>query len=107
MDCDLVSTNETHLLNKDDIHLPGYRWIGLNRTKLHVNAAKGSGGVGIFLKERLTIEYKIDIIDNLVHGILGIKFMNKVTFVVFSCYLPPESSPWCLNALSFFWDSIA
>ena len=70
-----------------------------------MNAAKGSGGVGLFLKERITLEYKIDIIDNLVDGILGIKFTNKLTFVVFSCYLPPESSPWCLNALSFFWDN--
>ena len=70
MDCDLVSTNETHLLNKDDIHLPGYRWIGLNRSNLDVNAAKGPGGVGIFLKERLTLEYKIYIIDNLVDCIL-------------------------------------
>ena len=87
MDCDLVSINETHLLNKDNIHLTGYRWIGLNRSKLHVNAPKGSGGVGILIKERLYPEYKIDIIDNLVDGILGIKLpikLTKLTFVVLS-----------------------
>ena len=59
-------------LNKDNIHLTGYRWIGLNRSKLHVNAAKGSGGVSIFIKERLYPEYKKDILDNLVDGIFGI-----------------------------------
>ena len=40
MDCDLVSINETHLLNKDNKNLTGYRWIGLNRSKLHVDAPK-------------------------------------------------------------------
>ena len=52
---------------------------------------------------RLYPEYKIDIIDNLVDGILGIKFTNKLTeltFVVFSCYLPPEISSWGQDASS-------
>ena len=104
MDCDLVSTNKSHLLNKDNIHLTGYRWIGLNQSKLHVNAPKGSGSVGIFVKERIYPEYEIDIIDNLVDGILGIKFTNKLTeltFLVFSRYLPPESLPWGRDA-SFY-----
>ena len=48
-----------------------------------MNAAKGSGGVGLFLKERITLEYKIDIIDNLVDGILGIKLTNKLTKLTF------------------------
>lgn len=37
-DCDIVSINETHLLNKDNLDLDGYQWIGLNRSNVHVKA---------------------------------------------------------------------
>lgn len=79
--------------------------MGLNRSNVHVKAPKGSGGVGLFIKKHLCKNYKVDIIDNSFDGILGVKFTNKFSdyvFVVFSCYLPPESSPWGRDASSFF-----
>ena len=54
-----------------------------------MNAPKGSGGVGIFIKELLYPEYKINIIDNLVDGIdrNQIYKLPELTFMVFSLSL--------------------
>lgn len=60
---------------------------------------------GTIYQKHLCKNYKVDIIDNSFDGILGVKFTNKISdyvFVVFSCYLPPESSPWGRDASSFF-----
>ena len=44
-------------------------------------------------------------IDKSIDGILGIDLRHRQTdlcFVVFSCYLPPENSPWGRDAETFF-----
>ena len=92
-------------MDKQTLVIDGYRWVGLNRCNLHCKAPKGSGGVGLLIKNSLYTDYRIEIIDNTMDGILGVKFANKLTdytFVIFSCYLPPEGSPWGRDASSFF-----
>ena len=96
---------ETHLVQDESISIYNYSWYGFNRKGIHVRAKRGSGGVGILVKNSLIDQYFVVIIDQTVDGILGIKFRNKFNnyeFIVFVCYLPPESSIWGRNSDAFF-----
>ena len=58
----------------------------------------------MLIKNKLLENFHINILDKSFEGILGIEFRNKYTdfiFVVFTCYLPPENSPW-ENSTEFF-----
>ncbi|CAC5395184.1 unnamed protein product [Mytilus coruscus] len=57
--------------------IDGYTWIGNNRENLHINAQRGSGGVGAFLKNDLFEFYDITTLDNSVEDILWIKVKSK------------------------------
>lgn len=90
----------------DEINLNefGYRWIGSNRIQTHIQAPKGSGGVGFFIKCDLYNSYNVKVIDHAYEGIIGVHFVNKFAdfnFIVYSLYLPPENSPWGRNATAF------
>ena len=101
---DIISLNETHLTGEASINLDGYVWYGNNREK-HVKAPRGSGGVGICVKCDLLRLYKVKIITKEVDGILGLQFISLSSpycFVIFTCYLPPETSPWGRDASVFF-----
>lgn len=50
MNCDILSIGETHLHVRNVIDINGYRWFGINRVAIHVNAPKPSGGVGILVR---------------------------------------------------------
>ena len=81
----------------DSINVDNYKCFLNNRSKLHTRAKKGSGGVSILIKEDLLNCYSIDIIDKDFDGILGLKFISvhgHDSFVIFSCYLPPQDSVW-------------
>ena len=96
---------ETHLKAQDNIFMAGYRWFGFNRTEIHINAPKASGGVGIFVKDLIFKIFNVSVIDKSVDGILGLKFESRNTdfsFIVFACYLPPENSNRGRDAQGFF-----
>ena len=81
----------------DLINVDNYTCFLNNRSKLHILAKKGSGGVCILIKEDMFNIYSIDVIDKDFDGILGLKFKSThghECFVVFSCYLPPQDSVW-------------
>ena len=70
-------------------------WYGLNRSEIHRNAPKASGDVGILVKDWITSNYDLSLIDKIIDGILGLKCVDKATgyeFIVYACYLPPENS---------------
>ena len=93
---DIICLDETHLTGEQQLHVDDFTWIGWNRLLVHVNAPKGSGGVEIFFKNELFNSFSINAVDNTYDGILGVKFQHKFTdytFIVISCYLPPENSP--------------
>ena len=101
----IFCVNETHLTGNLSIEIESFTWIGHNRTKIHRKAKKGSGGVGIFVSNSLLVSYKYEIIDKSQDGIICVRFTHNPTmysFIIFACYLPPESSPWGRNADSFF-----
>ena len=66
LQADIISVCETHLRGSDSVSLSGYIWFGHNRQELHRNAPKGSGGVGIFLKNCLLELYDIKVIDRII-----------------------------------------
>ncbi|CAC5360994.1 unnamed protein product [Mytilus coruscus] len=96
--------SETHLAGQDEINVTGYTWLGFNRTNIHRNAPKASGGVGILLSNWLLKYFNVSVIDKTFEGILGVKFENSskdLEFILYSCYLPPENSSRGRDAQSF------
>ena len=88
-----------HLLLKDNdlIRIPDFTWFGFNRRGIYKKASKDSGGVGILVRDSLFRHFNVNIVDQSVQGIIGIELVNKATdYIVrlYSCYLPPEGSPW-------------
>ena len=49
-DNDILALCETFLCYNEEIYVDGYKFIGHNRTNLHKNAKRGSGGIGILIK---------------------------------------------------------
>ena len=63
----------------------------------HIRSPLTFGGVGILVKCNLLSKYLVTTVDKTIDGILGVKFQCKETdysFIIFSCYLPPDKSPW-------------
>ena len=89
----------------DELSLDNYTWFGYNRSEIHRQAPTASGGVGLLVKNELKKLYNIDVIDREYEGILTLKFTNKLSdfeFIVVSCYLPPENSPWGRDSFGFY-----
>ena len=91
--------------DNSEIYIPGYQWYGNNRSLINLRARKGSGGTGILVKDTVYKNYSVKIIDKTIDGIIGIQLVDKIseyTVVIFSCYLPPDNSPYALNVNDFF-----
>lgn len=105
IESNIICFNETHLKNDQTISIEGYHFHSYNRQHIHINAPKGSGGVGIFVRNHPFDIFEITIGDKSYDGILGILLKSKHTdyeIVVYSVHLPPENSPWGRNATDFF-----
>ena len=82
---------------------------GFNRKVKHSSAPKVFGGTGVLVKNSVCDIYSIKEIDKCVDGILGLHFQDKQTnfsFIIFSCYLPPDGSPYA-NVNEFFGHLLA
>ena len=95
-DLDLLCVCETFLRGNDGINIPGYRWFGNNRLNISKRAVRGSGGVGILIKDSLFNKYSIDIVDKNYEDIIWVsctqtKDPDQVLYICV-CYLPPASS---------------
>ena len=102
---DFVSVNETHLKGNEIISVPGYRWIGSNRTMQHVKATRNFGGIGLLVKNKIAEEFTIEIKDKSFEGFMSVMFKHKTTgfsMIIGVCYLPPESSRWGRDSTAFF-----
>ena len=70
INADIIYINETFLTDQSTIFIDGYTWYGHNRPTKHVNARRGSGGVGPFVRNELFNHFKVEIIDKSTNGIL-------------------------------------
>ena len=102
---DIMCLVETHLVANDDITVDGYTWYDFKRSVKHIRAPKGSGGIGILVKDHMLQAFTVKVVDKSLDGILGIAFTSKtssMSFIVYVCYLPPENSVWGRNSDYFF-----
>ena len=77
MDSDVICINETHLQGNATIELQNYTYYGFNRQLTHIHAPKGSGGIGIFVKDKLLSTFNVSVFDKSYDGILGISLISK------------------------------
>ncbi|CAC5404796.1 unnamed protein product [Mytilus coruscus] len=104
-DCDIFAVCETCLRGNEEHKINGYKWFGNNRETTHVNAVKGSGGVGFFVKSEICNKFEITLLDKCVKDILWIQIKSKtsnVSLCVAVCYLLPNESKRPNDKLSFF-----
>ena len=86
---------ETHLRRGEIIHVPGYHFIGRNRELLNTKANRGSGGVGILIKNSMINTHHMTTIYTHKDNVIAIKLECKLSgqeIVIFCVYLPPEHS---------------
>ena len=76
LNLDILCVCETHLTGNENIVIDDYNWIGNNRKLIPNRARKGSGGVGIVVKETLLSQYSVYTLDD---GILWVQFMGDST----------------------------
>ena len=92
LDLDILCLCETFLVGDEGINIEGFRWIGNNRKILSHRALRGSGGVGILIRNSLADDYSISVLDTDAEGILWVQFIgvnHSEDFSLCVCYLPP------------------
>ena len=94
---DIIIITESWLKGKDVAELTGYVWWGRNRASVDHRAMRGSGGVGIFIKEELVDLLEIGVLDDSMEDILWVDIRSRVDdewegLVLGICYVPPEQS---------------
>lgn len=59
LEVDILGLAETHLSGSNVLDIDGYSWFGNNRKRMHVNARRGSGGVGFLLRNDFKSNFDI------------------------------------------------
>jgi len=97
---------QSRKLSHDNIiKLDNYTWFGHNRSELHRNAQRGSGGVGLLTKNCVLAHYDNNVLDKSIYGLFLIELVNRQTsahYLIFTCYLPPENFVWRRDSSTFF-----
>ena len=93
---DVIAVVETWMRGEEVIEVDGYRWVGRNRKGLHRKAVRGSGSVGLLIKEEVLERYTIEILECDVEDVLWVRIRQvemeeEEALVVAVCNIPPES----------------
>ncbi len=70
-------------------------WYGNNRSFVHKNACRASGGIGFLVKRTLIDCHDVDVIENQADGIIALGISNKKSHfstLIIGLYVPPENS---------------
>ena len=106
LDLDIICVCETFLIGDECINIEGFHWIGNNRKIISCRALRGSGGVGILIRDSLADNYSVSVLDSDAEGILWVQFtgINHLSedFSLCVCYLPPSNSSRGDNSVEFF-----
>ena len=94
---DIMAVVETWLRGEEVIEVDGYRWFGRNRKGLHWKAVRGSGGVGLLIREEVLEGYAVEILESDIEDIMWVRMRQvdedeEEALVLAVCYIPPESS---------------
>ena len=74
---DIIALCETFLTEDNIIDIENYSWFGNNILNIDKRATRGSGGVGILVKNEICNNYHIQKLDASFEGILWLKFVDK------------------------------
>ena len=91
----LIGVCETFLHGNNELQLDGYTWLGNNRKALSKGAIRGSGGVGLFIRDSLFLKYSVSILDSISDSILWVLLLDQScnqSITICICYLPPSNS---------------
>jgi len=83
---------KTWLKGDEEVVVEGYKWFENNRKYLHGKAVKGSGGVGVLIREEVLKRYQVEILEAEIEDILLNQGEEEDELVFIVCYVPPESS---------------
>ena len=100
--------SETFLIGEQELDVAGFTWFGNNRKSLSKRACRGSGGVGILVRNNVLTNYDIAVLSNKFEGILFVQLIHKTSrksIGICVCYLPPASSSRGDHSQDFF-DSL-
>ena len=92
---DVIGVVESWLRGDEEVFFEGYKWFGNNRKSVHKKAVRGSGGVGVLMREPLLRFWSCELLDSDVEDILWVKLSNVASstdVVLAVCYIPPISS---------------
>ena len=95
LSCDIFGVNETFFRHNEYVTVEGYTFYAHNRKNLHRSAKRGSGGVGVFVKNELCETYAVFVLDNSYDDILWIKLSSKRTMKILSyvCVICRRQNP--------------
>ena len=81
--CAYTATTETWLKDGHVAALDGYSWFGHNRQALSRKAVRGSGGVGVFVRNVLLNDWAVEVVGAEVEDILWLKLeCSKVSSII-------------------------
>ena len=96
LNLDIFALCETFLTGTNEVNIEGYKWFGNNRSMLHKKATRGSGGVGVLIKDDICNLFNVTTLDCSCDDILWLKLIGKNNdydeLVVCVCYIPPCGS---------------
>jgi hypothetical protein len=112
LDLDILCVCETFWKNNESEIINGYTCYYKNRSVVHKNAKRGSGGVAIFVKNTLLKYYNVIILDITQDDIIWIKLESKLSqesdVCICCCYLPPKNHKTCQTVdCNVFFDTLA
>ena len=79
LELDIVCVSETFLIGEQELDIAGFRWFGNNRKSLSKRACRGSGGVGILVRNNIMSNYDVAVLSNKFEGILFIQLIHKIS----------------------------
>ena len=71
LDLDIICLCETFLRDEHSLNIEGYSWYGNNRKCISKRAIRGSGGVGVLIKQSVLNQYDIATVTDKYEGIFS------------------------------------
>jgi len=99
---DVLALAETWLKRDEVINVQGYKCFVHNRKQLNKKAKRGSGGVGVLIRDDFLYRYTVEVIDSDVEVAMWVKMCStqgeEARLLIAVCYIPPEASSSGNNA---------
>lgn len=70
--CDVLELTETFLNENESLLVPGYKLYGNNQKRIHKNAVRRSGGVGVLIKREIVDSFSCEIINSDLKAFFGL-----------------------------------